>query len=613
MFAVATAWQTSRTAARAARASEVSGQYQDAQSALAAEQAREHEYRRFPSPVTLRVYVGSTAEFRARLAVIGSAPDESDRRVAERVRKRHGAYEQAAREILAAAVAGRESSMTLQDSELAFRVMSVILGDAASDRSASAAHRVASLRADEGFLLWATPIVFGIGLFLLWLFAHLLRGYQRALHHQASHDSLTGLPNREMFGARVAAAVDRAAETGEEVAVLLLDLDDFKEINDTLGHRTGDQLLTNIGPRLRGAIRDGDLIARLGGDEFAVLVSQRSGEYAGHIANRIIAALREPVVVDGLALVAEATIGIARYPQDGVTAGELLQRADVAMYAAKESRAGIASYTPSMDERDSRKLSRMPELRRALNEDELVLHYQPLVDLETGRLRGVEALVRWEHPAEGLLPPSEFVPLAESTGLIHDMTRHVLTLAAEQAGAWLRAGEAVPMAVNLSTRCLLDATLPDMVKSVLAAAGVPPGLLTLEITESAIMADLQRSLEVLTRLEGLGVRIAIDDFGTGYTSMAYLRDLPIHELKIDRTFVSRMVGESKDAIIVHTAIDLAHRLGLTTVAEGVEDESTWTALADLDCDIAQGYHVGRPMAADKFAAWLDDWRAARVS
>lgn len=208
-------------------------------------------------------------------------------------------------------------------------------------------------------------------------------------------------------------------------------------------------------------------------------------------------------------------------------------------------------------------------------------------------------------PGEGLLGPIEFVPLAESTGLIHDMTRHVLRLAIGQAGEWLRAGEAVPISVNISTRCLLDVTLPDTVEAVLASAGLPASLLTLEITESAIMADPQRSREVLSRLEALGTRIAIDDFGTGYTSMAYLRDLPIHELKIDRTFISRMVGESKDAIIVHTAIDLAHRLGLTTVAEGVEDENTMTALADLDCDLVQGYLVGRPMAAEQLRDWLD--------
>nr|BFE73982.1 hypothetical protein GCM10020092_072830 [Actinoplanes digitatis] len=513
---------------------------------------------------------------------IESTVEPRDLAIVARVREQHDAY-------LSIAV-DAETTAT----EPVFQEMSESLGDAEDDWSDVAAEGVRDLQASEGFLMWGTPIVFGLGLIPLALFARLLSGYQRALRHQAGHDSLTGLPNRAEFGVRMAAALDRAAESGAEITVLLLDLDRFKEINDTLGHRTGDQLLATVADRLRAVVRDSDTIARLGGDEFALLITQPGGDTPEVVAQRIMDSLREPVVIDGVALVAEATIGIARHPRDGAaTAGELLQRADLAMYSAKGSGGGIASYQPSMDETDARKLSRLAELRRALTENELVMHYQPLVDVGNSKLHGVEALVRWQHPEEGLLGPIEFVPLAESTGLIHDMTRHVLRLAIGQAGEWLRAGEAVPISVNISTRCLLDVTLPDTVEAVLASAGLPASLLTLEITESAIMADPQRSREVLSRLEALGTRIAIDDFGTGYTSMAYLRDLPIHELKIDRTFISRMVGESKDAIIVHTAIDLAHRLGLTTVAEGVEDENTMTALADLDCDLVQGYLVGR--------------------
>ncbi|MEU7906193.1 EAL domain-containing protein [Actinoplanes sp. NPDC049118] len=605
LFAVSTAWRTSSNAASAARAGEIEGKYCDAGDALAVEQIRLREYRISPGTVNLRIYAGATARFEAALDDIASAAEPRDRAIVAAVREQHDAYLRSAAEVVAAAQ-GQPSTSASEGLDLALQDMSESLGDAEDDWSDVSAEHVDDLRASEDFLLWGTPVVFGVGLFLLALLVRLLRGYQRALQHQAGHDRLTGLPNRAEFGRRMSAALDRAAASGEQVAVLLLDLDRFKEINDTLGYQIGDQLLVSVATRLRAAIRDSDTFARLGGDEFAVLITQAGEENPEAVAQQIMDSLREPVVVDGMTLVAEATIGIAQYPRDGVnTAGELLQRADLAMHSAKGAGTGIASYLPSMDKTDTRKLSRLPELRRALDENELVMHYQPLVDVGDGRLHGAEALVRWQHPSEGLLGPGEFVPLAESTGLIHDMTRHVLRLAVDQAGQWHRAGEAVPISVNISTRCLLDVALPETVEEVLASAGLPASLLTLEITESAIMADPQRSREVLSRLEALGTRIAIDDFGTGYTSLAYLRDLPIHELKIDRTFVSRMVSESKDAIIVHTAIDLAHRLGLTTVAEGVEDQHTMTALAELDCDLVQGYLISRPMAAAQFQDWLD--------
>jgi diguanylate cyclase (GGDEF)-like protein len=439
-----------------------------------------------------------------------------------------------------------------------------------------------------------------------------LVGYQRRLVHQAAasshqalHDSLTGLPNRELFADRVGQALRTADRELQPAALLLLDLDRFKDVNDTLGHHHGDQLLCEVGARLQEALRQVDTVARLGGDEFGVLVPGVTAEAAAAVADKLRAALHAPLTLDGVTLDLDASIGIAVYPDHGDDTAELLQHADVAMYAAKQAHIGFMVYDPAVDQHSPRRLALLGGLRRALEHNELVLHYQPKADLQTGRILGAEALVRWQHPDHGLLVPGEFIPLAERTGLIHPLTRWVLDAALRQAAEWHRGGHRLSIAVNVSTRCLLDPSFPDQVTERLAAWEVPAGSLMLEVTESAVMADPARALDVLGRLHAMGVKLAVDDFGTGYSSMAYLKALPVDELKVDRSFVGQMASNTSDAVIVRSTIDLGHNLGLRVVAEGVETQEAWQDLAALGCDTAQGYYLGRPMPATDLERWLD--------
>jgi diguanylate cyclase len=476
---------------------------------------------------------------------------------------------------------------------------------------AEATASLTGLRNRQHALLPAAFIAAGVGLLALTVFLLLTLGYQRQLirqaaasQHQALHDPLTGLPNRELFGDRVEQAI-RASDRGlQPASLLLLDLDRFKDVNDTLGHHHGDRLLGEVAARLTGTLRAVDTVARLGGDEFAVLLPDATADGAAAVAQKVRAALHQPLTLDGVGLDLDASIGIAVYPDHGGDAAELLQHADVAMYAAKQAHAGFVVYDPAVDQHSPKRLALLGGLRRALERDELVLHYQPKADLHTGKVLGAEALVRWHHPAHGLLGPGEFIPLAERTGLIHPLTRWVLDAALRQAAAWRRAGHQLSVAVNVSTRSLLDREFPDQVADRLTAWEVPATSLVLEVTESAVMADPVLALEILGRLHALGVGLALCDFGTGYSSMAYLKALPVDELKVDRSFVGQMATSTSDAVIVRSTIDLGHNLGLHVVAEGVENQATWEELAALGCDTAQGYHLGRPMPADELEQWL---------
>ena len=424
--------------------------------------------------------------------------------------------------------------------------------------------------------------------------------------HQATHDALTGLPNWELLRDRLAQGLAAAGRSDGEVALLLIDLDRFKEINDTLGHSYGDKLLCKVGPRLRSVLREGDTVARLGGDEFAVLLPLVAGiGEAEQVAARLREALHQPFDVDGVALDVEASVGIALSPWHGTDTEALLRNADIAMYVAKELKAGAVVFEPEEHVTAPSRLTVLGDLRRALEgTGELFLNYQPKYTLDGERIEGMEALLRWQHPTQGLIPPGDFIPAAEGTGIILRLTEHVLELSLAQLRCWMDAGLAVPVAVNLSTRCLLDAGLPEMVARLLAEHGVPARLLRLEVTESAVMGDAARCMEVLQRLHDLGVKLSIDDFGTGYSSMAYLRRLPVDELKIDRSFVLGMTTTAHDAVLVRTAIDLGHNLGLTVVAEGVEGAEHVSALRDLGCDIAQGYHFARPMGGEQMSELL---------
>jgi diguanylate cyclase (GGDEF)-like protein len=441
-----------------------------------------------------------------------------------------------------------------------------------------------------------------------------LRRQTEALHtsaerdrHQATHDALTGLPNWALLRDRLERGLAAASRSAGEVAMLLIDLDRFKEINDTLGHSYGDRLLCQVGPRLQSVLREGDTVARLGGDEFAVLLPLVNGiGEAERVAERLRESLHRPFDVDGLALDVEASIGIVVSPWHGTDTEALLRNADIAMYAAKEVKAGAVVFQPEEHVSAPARLTVLGDLRRALEvTGELFLHYQPKYTLDGERIEGAEALLRWQHPTEGLIPPGDFIPAAEGTGIILRLTERVLDMALAQMRGWMDAGHAVPVAVNLSTRCLLDAGLPDLVARLLAEHRVPAELLRLEVTESAVMGDSARCMEVLQRLHALGVQLSIDDFGTGYSSMSHLRRLPVDELKIDRSFVLGMTTTQQDAVLVRTAIDLGHNLGLTVVAEGVEGAEHVTALRALGCDIAQGYHYARPMVGEQLSELLD--------
>ena len=425
------------------------------------------------------------------------------------------------------------------------------------------------------------------------------------LRQEALHDALTGLPNRTLFNHRVAEAIAEASARQHQMAVMIMDLDRFKEVNDTLGHHNGDVLLQEIGRRLQTTLGGRTTIARLGGDEFALLVPFVLDEWdAVQTASVVQTALDRPFSLEDLSLDASASIGVAIYPEHGTDPETLLQRADVAMYAAKESNRSIETYASERDQYSPRRLALIGELRRAIASDELVVYFQPKADLATGAVVGVEALVRWHHPQHGLLPPDEFIPLAEHTGLIRPMTQWVLRAALQQCAAWQASGLGLSVAVNISARNLLDPDLPDDLARQLAQTGVSPSSLVLEITESSVMSDPARTIGVLQRLAGMEIQIAVDDFGTGYSSLAYLSRLPVHEIKIDKSFVQDMLRDRNDAVIVETIVDLGANLGLRVVAEGVEDAATWDRLLALGCQIGQGYHLSRPVPAAALTRWL---------
>ena len=451
-----------------------------------------------------------------------------------------------------------------------------------------------------------TPVVMALAALLLLGFAGLnLRASHRALQKASLTDELTGLPNRRLLGDRLKQALLLARRRGTTCGILLIDLDRFKEVNDTLGHAYGDLLLRAVAERLGRVLRESDTVSRLGGDEFAILLPDIADETAAVLlARRCLSAISEAFLVDGVSLSVEASIGLALAPQHGKDGDALLRAADIAMYEAKERKCGVATYDPDLDSNTPARLALLGDLRRALQDDQLLLHYQPKVDPQTGRVRGVEALVRWQHPERGLVPPAAFIPAAEGTGLILPLTMRTLQIAIAQARTWQDQGQAVQVAVNLSPRCLLEPAFPTLVQDLLDQHHLPPCLLRLEITESTIMADPTRALASLTALQQSGISLSIDDFGTGYSSMSYLKRLPVDELKIDQSFISDMLSNNSDNVLVRSSIDLGHNLGLSVVAEGVEDQATATALAGLGCDLLQGYHLARPMTATAMTEWM---------
>ena len=438
-------------------------------------------------------------------------------------------------------------------------------------------------------------------------FNHMLAGIatrEKENLRLAFEDHLTGLPNRAMFHDRLTQALMLAKRTGQPGGVMMLDLDRFKYVNDTLGPPVGDLVLMEVALRLRSVLRASDSVARLGGDEFAILLPSGDPEHARKVAHKILQSLESPILAEGQPIDVGTSIGIVYYPEHGEDANMLLRRADIAMYAAKRAKSGFAVYDMRLEEGRQDHLTLLGELRRAIDQNELVLFYQPKFSFTKNAVTGMEALIRWQHPTRGIVSPADFIPFAEQTGNIRMITRWVINAAIAQCGAWQAAGHPLKISINISARDLLDKELVPYVAAKLREYDVLPGLICAELTESALMEDPERARETLAQLHGMGLKLSMDDYGTGYSSLAYIKDLSLDELKIDRAFVSGMNKDAQSAAIVHSTIELGHRLGMIVVAEGVETDQELNALKQFGCDYAQGYHVCRPMQAGDVIDWL---------
>ncbi|MFC4072012.1 putative bifunctional diguanylate cyclase/phosphodiesterase [Actinoplanes subglobosus] len=485
-------------------------------------------------------------------------------------------------------------------------IMTAVVAERRQHLASHAALQSAGQR-ESRLLLWGSGLSFVAGLLVLALFAYSVRVHRRRVERTAATDSLTALPNRLAFTARTGRAIAEEASRRRRrdrsrrgrVTVLVVDVDGFHEVNDQLGHGHGDLLLTQVSRRLRAAVRSQDVVARLGNDEFAVLLRDTDPAIGEAIAQRLTGVFDDPFVIGDITVDLEVSIGAATAaPGDDVPA--LLRHADTAMKQAKRRRLGFRRYVADHTGDDGNaRLTLLGDLRRALDgSGEMTLDYQPKFHMGTGELAGVEALARWQHPIRGKVAPSEFIPVLEATTLIHRFTHQVLTQALTQARAWLESGHRVPVAVNISTRSLLDTGFPGRLAELLSQTGVPGDQLCIEVTEHSIMTDPDIAIETLNRIRELGVHTSVDDYGTGYSSMAYLRQLPLNEIKIDRSFVKDISTDHSSRALVASTTELGHILGLTVVAEGIEDAATLAVLSEIGCDLAQGYHLARPMTAE---------------
>ncbi|HHJ16080.1 MAG TPA: EAL domain-containing protein, partial [Gammaproteobacteria bacterium] len=424
------------------------------------------------------------------------------------------------------------------------------------------------------------------------------------LQHFAVHDPLTALPNRTLVLDRLQQAILTARRNHHTMALIMIDLDHFKEVNDTLGHSVGDELLVGVGKRFESALREPDTLGRLGGDEFAVVLPQANLEAALTVTGKLQAALQQPLEIEHNSFSVAASMGIAVYPDHGDDPSTLLKGADVAMYVAKRNRDEYAIYDPEHDSYNTNRLGLLNDLRAAIQQREIGIAFQPKLDLLNQVITGVEALARWTHPKRGIIPPNEFIPVLEQTGLIKTFTLQILEKAVSYCKRCQNKGYQLSVAVNLSMHNLRDTSLPQQIAGILDRYHLNKQFLVLEITESAIMHDPELSLDILTELNNMGVQLAVDDFGTGYSSLSYLKRLPVQQLKIDRSFVSDIMDDTDDAMIVRSTIDLAHNLGLNTVAEGVETQHVLDRLKQMHCDHAQGYLISRPLSPDDFMSYL---------
>ena len=613
-FAMWSAVSTGRVAERAIASNTLSDHYAGAATAVAAQESLERKYRLEPGPEVRRRFDKATNEMRAAMELVRRVGTAQDRRTADQVAAAYGPYRQAIDRLFDAADRGDTTLVLKIDNDEVdprFEAIEDLVNKTADSHHAAALADLAELKQREAFNAEATPGVFLIGFVLLALFSSVLRRTRGQLDqqrtkavHDALHDALTGLPNRTLLADRFEQALRAGNRNSSPTALLLIDLDRFKEVNDTLGHHVGDQLLAQIGPRLAGALRGADTVARLGGDEFAVLLPAVDGlTGALDVASRLREALAQAFKVEDVELDIDASIGVVISGAHGDDAQILLQRADIAMYVAKQQKRGVVVYDPENDDHSPERLSLLGQLRRGIERGELFLHYQPKIDMKTREVVGVEALVRWQHPERGMVPPNDFIPLAEHTGLIGLLTMSVLNMALAQVKVWADGGHHIPVAVNISARNLSDDAFADKVKGLLAKHAVASCLLEVEVTESAVMLEPEKVARILNELHAIGIRIAIDDFGAGYTSLAQLKNLPISELKIDKSFILTMHSNADDAMIVKSMIDLGHSLNMKVVAEGIETAYAVNTLDDLQCDIGQGYHLCRPALAEVFMQW----------
>src|SRR5450631_1954438 len=598
-FAVWTSQATSAAARTADVASTLADSYAQAATAVAAEESLERKYRLEPGPGVRARYDAATGRLVTAFALVARDGDQADRARATALLGQHRVYLAAISRMFTLVDKGDNPAVLKVDAgevDPQFRSIQQAVDAAAVAHHQESVAELSHLRRLETVISRLTPLVFLLGLLLAALLMSVTRVHRRLLDrersnalHDSTHDALTGLPNRALLYDRFVQALTAASRAGTTAGLLLIDLDRFKEINDTFGHRYGDALLTQIGPRLRLALPKADTVARLGGDEFAILLPDIGDLHdAMAVAVQLREALEKPFLVEGVVLDVEASVGVVLSGEHGTDPETLLQRADIAMYVAKGQNLGVFAYDPSVDGHSPARLALLGELRRALNLGQLVLHYQPKVSIRTSEVVGAEALVRWQHDDRGMILPDTFIPLAEHSGLIGPLTSYVLGAALSQARVWMDGGRPLMVSVNLSASNLLDERLPQQVADLLATHGVPAKLLLLEVTESALMTEPDRARRLLEALSALGVRLSIDDFGAGYTSLGQLKNLPVAELKIDKSFIINMRNDPSDALIVHSIVELGHNLGLTIVAEGVETAAVLADLTTLGCDIAQG-------------------------
>jgi diguanylate cyclase (GGDEF)-like protein len=613
---------TTRATEQQSRALAVDLLFVEARIAIAMQEVNLRHYQVEPSVAVKQRFEQVARTAHQTLTEIAVGDDPQARRDALRLREQQIAYRALAERLITMVADSDPAHIQLDRLEVtpAFYALQNDVNEVSRASHDNAQRQVAALRRTQVQLLAGTSAGFGAGLVLVGMILRMVLGYQRRLvdqatesRHLALHDPLTGLPNRALFTDRLDSALTTATAGDHQVAVMVIDLDGFKAVNDTMGHHAGDQVLLEAGRRLAGEVAGAGLVARLGGDEFAVLLPRvTSLAAAGDLAERLVAELRRDFPLDERPAAISGSLGIAFGPRHGV-GDELFRHADAAMYRAKGNGGGVAVYDTGLDdELHGDRMQLFADLRALLDTGdpagELRLHYQPQVRLSDGLVTSVEALARWQHPARGPLPPAAFLPIAERSGLEAPLTYHLLTLAVRQAAAWLHDGWPCQVAVNVSPGGLTDADFAPRVRAVLAEAGLPAELLRLELTETSILADPERAVRALHQVHEMGVSVSIDDFGVGFSSLSQLRRVPADELKIDRTFVRDLTEETPDAVMVRSAVDLGHNLGLRVVAEGVEDAGTLRRLHEMDCDYAQGYALSRPVPADRVA---DACRRAR--